>query len=60
MMTTQEAAKELGVSRQRVLQLIKAQRLAFQRFGKRGILIDRRALEAVRVRVKGRPKINSK
>jgi excisionase family DNA binding protein len=56
MMSTKEAATELGVSEQRVRALIAAGRLAAKRLGARSYMIDSRALAAVRVRVPGAPK----
>ncbi len=57
--TTEEAAKELGVTRQRVRVLIRCGRLKASQIGsgnRATYFIERSALEAVRVRVRGRPR----
>lgn len=55
LLTTAQAAAELGISDSRVRQLILAGRLKFIRVGQRGLLIERAALRAVRNRKPGRP-----
>ena len=55
MLTTAEAAKELGVSPMRIRSLIYEGRLEAKKHG-RDWLIEPEALEAVRVRKWGRPK----
>jgi excisionase family DNA binding protein len=57
LLSTTEAARELGVSLRRVQALITAGRLAARRIG-RSYVVDSRALEAVRVRRPGKPKKN--
>lgn len=52
--STVEAAKELGVTRQRVLQLISEGRLKASRFAN-AYMIYRRDLDTVRERAPGRP-----
>ena len=53
-LTTNEAAKRLGVSRRRVLALIAGERFPAQKFG-RDYLIDEKDLELVADRKPGRP-----
>ena len=55
MLTTKQAAEQLGVSRARVIHLICARRLRAEKFGQAWMIreID---LDAVRVRKPGRPK----
>jgi excisionase family DNA binding protein len=55
LLTTAQAAHELGVQPSRVRQLISAGRLKASRFG-RDLVIDRADLKAVRVRKTGRPR----
>jgi len=52
--STTEAAEELGITRQRVLQLIEAGKLQAQKFAN-VYMIPRSGLEAVRDRPTGRP-----
>ena len=59
-LTVAQAAIELGVTPRRVTALITAGRLKATRIGKRLLVIQRRDLDAVRVRVLGRPKITQK
>ena len=54
LLTTADAARELGVSKRRVQALIAAGRLKAERFGFLW-MIDSRDLEAVRHRPPGRP-----
>lgn len=54
-LTTEEAAKRLGVNRSRIRQLILAGRLPAEKFGK-AWAIDPKDLEAVRTRKPGRPR----
>jgi excisionase family DNA binding protein len=54
LITTKEAAKELGVTVRRVQALIKAGRLRAQKMG-RDWIIRRRDLDKVKVRKPGRP-----
>jgi excisionase family DNA binding protein len=53
-LTTQQAAGKLGVTRRRVLAMIKAGRLKGEKFG-RDWMIDSADLAAVRHRKPGRP-----
>lgn len=59
LLSTADAARELGVSLRRIQALVLAGRLAARRVGKQYV-IDSRALEAVRVRKPGKPQKNSK
>jgi excisionase family DNA binding protein len=54
-LTTLQAAAELGITRSRILQLIRANRLRAAKFG-RDWTIRPDALDAVRVRIPGRPR----
>lgn len=54
MMTTSEAAAELGITQRRVTALIRAGRLPAKRFG-RAHMIERSAIESVRIRKPGNP-----
>jgi excisionase family DNA binding protein len=53
-LTVAEAAASLGISQQRVRKLIADGRVTARRIGKRVLVIDSRALEAILVR-NGRP-----
>jgi len=55
LLTTQQAADALGISRSRVLVLIGNGRLPAERIGSQHV-IDRKDLAKVRVRKPGRPK----
>lgn len=55
LLTTKEAAAELGLSPQRVRVLIAEKRLKAEKFGARALMIKRSDLKAVRVRKPGRP-----
>lgn len=55
--TTKAAADRLGITSQRVIQLIKSNRLAAVKHG-RDYVIDDRSLAAVMVRPTGRPRKN--
>lgn len=55
--TTKTAADRLGITSQRVIQLIKSNRLAAVKHG-RDYVIDDRSLAAVMVRQTGRPRKN--
>jgi excisionase family DNA binding protein len=55
LLTTTQAAKELGISRVRVVALIAAGRLKADKMG-RDWMIRRKSLAVVRVRKPGRPK----
>jgi excisionase family DNA binding protein len=55
LLSVTQAAEELGISRQRVLQLIKQERLAAQRFAN-VYMIYLKDLESVRQRAPGRPR----
>jgi excisionase family DNA binding protein len=59
LLTTKEAAKQLGVSRRRVLALIQTERLPAQKFG-RDYMIKEKDLKLVENRKVGRPKKDSK
>jgi excisionase family DNA binding protein len=59
LLSTADAARELGVSLRRIQALVLAGRLAARRVGKQYV-IDSRALEAVRVRKPGKPQKTSK
>lgn len=54
-MTTDQAAKELGVTRRRIRAMIKAGRLRATRFGQKNWMIQSKELEKVRDRKPGRP-----
>ena len=56
LLSTAEAAAELGVSTARIRALIDAGRLKAERLGVRSWVIAMKDLEAVRVRIPGRPK----
>jgi len=49
-LTVAEAAASLGISQQRVRKLIADGRVTARRIGKRVLVIESRALEAIRVR----------
>jgi excisionase family DNA binding protein len=55
LLTTEQVAEKLGVSRRRVLAMIASVRLPAQRYGHQW-LIDSRSLELVRDRKAGRPR----
>jgi excisionase family DNA binding protein len=59
LLTTQEAAKQLGVSRRRVLALIQAERLPATKFG-RDYMIREKDLKLVEDRKVGRPATKNK
>lgn len=59
MLTTQQAADELGISPLRVRQLIHAKRLKATKAG-RDWLIQPRDLATVRTRTPGRPRLTAK
>jgi excisionase family DNA binding protein len=54
-LTTKQAAQELGLTERRIRALIGAGRLKADRFGQRSHAIRRSDLDAVRVRKPGRP-----
>jgi excisionase family DNA binding protein len=58
-LTTNEAAEKLGISRRRVLALIKAKRLPADKFGD-VYMIDEKDLDLVKDRKAGRPKKEEK
>jgi excisionase family DNA binding protein len=55
LLTTAEVANELGISDERVRTLICSGRLKAKRFGQRVLMIEERALDAVRERRTARP-----
>jgi excisionase family DNA binding protein len=57
MLTTKDVAVKLGISRRRVLAMIQRGRLPARRIGVQWV-IDEAALEAVRVRRRGRPRVH--
>lgn len=59
LLTTNEAADRLGVTRRRVLALITDERLPAQKFG-RDYMIDERDLKLVEDRKPGRPRKQEK
>jgi len=58
-LTTAQAAKRLGISSRRLLDLIQAKRLPAQPFG-RTYMIDEKDLRLVKNRKPGRPKLAAK
>jgi len=59
MLTTAQAAKKLGISPRRLLELIKGERLPAQPFG-RTYMIEEKDLKLVKNRKPGRPKLPAK
>lgn len=55
-LTVSQAAAELCISPRRVTALITAGRLKATRMGERLLVIQRRDMDAVRIRIVGRPK----